>query len=152
MNRRRLFSLALGATALCALPALGATSLPQVEVFKSPSCGYCGAWADHMKAAGFPVKLTLVDDTGAVRRRFGMPDKFASCHTAMVGGYAVEGHVPAAEVKRLLATKPKAIGLAVPSMPPGAPGMDMGARKDPYNVFLIDKSGHETVFAAYPKA
>ena len=152
MNRRRLISLAWGASALASLPAIAATSLPQVEVFKNPSCGCCGAWADHLKAAGFPVKLTLVEDTGAVRQRLGMPERFGSCHTATVGSYTLEGHVPADEVKRLLALKPKAVGLAVPSMPPGSPGMEMGARKDPYNVFLIDKSGHETVFAAYPKA
>jgi len=133
VNRRRLISLAWGASALASLPAIAATSLPQVEVFKNPSCGCCGAWADHLKAAGFPVR-------------------FGSCHTATVGSYTLEGHVPADEVKRLLALKPKAVGLAVPSMPPGSPGMEMGARKDPYNVFLIDKSGHETVFAAYPKA
>jgi hypothetical protein len=126
--------------------------LPQVEVFKNPSCGCCGAWADHMKAAGFPVKVTVVEDTGAVRQRLGMPDRFGSCHTATVSGYTLEGHVPAEEVKRLLALKPKAVGLAVPSMPPGSPGMEMGSRKDPYDVFLIDKRGHETVFASYPKA
>lgn len=152
MNRRNLFSLALGAAALSALPAFAATALPQVEVFKSPYCGCCGAWVDHMKAAGFPVKVTLVDDTTATRKRYGLLDRFGSCHTAIVNGYVVEGHVPAAEVKRLLSTKPNAIGLAVPSMPPGSPGMEMGSRKDPYNVFLIDKSGHETVFAFYPKA
>jgi hypothetical protein len=152
VNRRRLISLAWGATALASLPAIAATSLPQVEVFKNPSCGCCGAWADHLKAAGFPVKLTLVEDTGAVRQRLGMPERFGSCHTATVGSYTLEGHVPADEVKRLLALKPKAVGLAVPSMPPGSPGMEMGARKDPYDVFLIDKRGHETVFASYPKA
>lgn len=152
MNRRHLLALAAGAGALSALSVYAAPTLPQVEVFKNPSCGCCGAWADHLRAAGFPVKLTLVEDTGAVRQRLGMPDRFGSCHTATVGSYTLEGHVPADEVKRLLALKPKAVGLAVPSMPPGSPGMEMGARKDPYNVFLIDKRGHETVFASYPKA
>lgn len=152
MNRRHLLALAAGAGALSALAVNAAPTLPQVEVFKNPSCGCCGAWADHLKAAGFPVKVTLVDDTSAVRQRLGMPDRFGSCHTATIASYTLEGHVPAEEVKRLLALKPKAVGLAVPSMPPGSPGMEMGARKDPYNVFLIDKSGHETVFSAYPKA
>lgn len=105
-----------------------------------------------MKAAGFPVKVQLTDDTSVVRKRLNMPERFGSCHTAVVAGYAVEGHVPAADVKRLLSLKPAAIGIAVPSMPPGSPGMEMGARRDPYNVFLIDKRGHETVFASYPKA
>lgn len=152
MNRRSLISLAAGALAGAALPLRAASALPQVEVFKNPSCGCCGAWVDHMKAAGFPVKVNLTDDTSAARKRLNMPERFGSCHTAVVAGYAVEGHVPADDVKRLLALKPAAIGIAVPSMPPGSPGMEMGARKDPYNVFLIDKRGHETVFASYPKA
>jgi hypothetical protein len=152
MNRRNLFSLALGALALASLPAFAVTTLPQVELFKSPQCGCCGKWVDHMKAAGFPVRVTLVQDVTAVRKRFSMPDRFASCHTAMVNGYVVEGHVPAEEIKRVLAAKPNAIGLAVPSMPPGSPGMEAGSRVDPYDVFLIDKNGGETVFARYPKS
>lgn len=152
MNRRRLLTLAAGAGALAAWPVRAAPPLPLVEVFKNPSCGCCGAWADHLKAAGFPVKLTPVADTGEVRRRVGMPERFGSCHTALVAGYVVEGHVPAAEVRRLLALKPAAVGLAVPSMPPGSPGMEMGSRKDPYDVFLVDRRGNATVFASYPKA
>jgi len=152
MNRRRIFSLALSSMAFPALPAMADSALPQVEVFKSPYCGCCGAWVEHMKGAGFPVKVNLVDDTTAMRKRVGLPDQFGSCHTALVSGYAIEGHVPAVEVKRLLAQKPDAIGLAVPSMPPGSPGMEMGSRKDPYNVYLIDRSGRGTVFASYPRA
>ena len=152
MHRRNALSFMLGAAALGAIPAIAATTLPPVEVFKSPYCGCCGAWVDHMKAAGFVVKVTLVDDTTAARKRLGMPDKFGSCHTATVAGYVLEGHVPAADVKRLLATKPVAAGLAVPGMVPGSPGMESGTRRDPYQVLLIDKSGQETVFAAYPKA
>lgn len=105
-----------------------------------------------MQAAGFPVKVTLVDDTAVMRRRVGLPERFGSCHTALVGGYVLEGHVPATEVKRLLAQRPDAIGLAVPGMPAGSPGMEVGTRKDPYQVLLIDKRGRDTVFAAYPKA
>ena len=152
MNRRNLFSLTLGAIALTTLPAFAASALPAVEVFKSPSCGCCGAWVEHLKAAGFDVKVTLVTDTTAARKRLGMPDKFGSCHTATVGGYVVEGHVPANDIKKLLAMRPVAVGIAVPGMPPGSPGMEVGTRHDPYQVFLIDKSGHETVFASYPKA
>lgn len=81
-----------------------------------------------------------------------MPDRFGSCHTATVEGYVLEGHVPALEVRRLLSTKPKAVGLAVPSIPPGSPGMEVGARKDPYQVLLVDASGDSTVFASYPKS
>lgn len=152
MKRRHILTALAASAASAAMPAFAATQLPLVEVFKSPTCGCCGAWVDHLKAAGFPVKVVEVDDTTATRKRYGLPDKFGSCHTGIVSGYVVEGHVPAAEVKRLLATKPAAIGLAVPGMPVGSPGMEYGDRKDPYDVFLIDKSGRETVFAHYPKS
>jgi hypothetical protein len=152
MKRRHILTALAAGAAAAALPAFAAKKQPLVEVFKSPTCGCCGAWVDHLKAAGFPVKVVEVDDTTATRKRYGLPDKFGSCHTGIVNGYVVEGHVPAAEVKRLLATKPAAIGLAVPGMPVGSPGMEYGDRKDPYDVFLIDKSGRETVFAHYPKA
>ncbi len=152
VNRRRLFSFALGAAALPVFRASAETGAPQLEVFKSPDCSCCSAWVDHMKGAGFKVKVTVVDDTTLARKRYGLPDRFGACHTGIVDGYVIEGHVPASDVKRLLAARPRAIGLAVPSMPPGSPGMEMGSRHDPYDVFLIDKSGHETVFASYPKA
>ena len=154
MNRRRFFKSAGALAALCALPtmpALAAPAGPEVQVFKSPTCGCCGAWVEHMRAAGFTVKVTEVDDTTAARKRLGLPDRYGSCHTATVGGYVLEGHVPAAEAKRLLAAKPKAIGLAVPGMPPSAPGMDVPGRKDPYQVLLVDSAGQSTVFASYPK-
>jgi hypothetical protein len=151
MKRRDFMGVTAVGAAVAALPTFGAPALPLVEVFKSPTCGCCGAWVDHLKAAGFPVKVTDVGDTTVARKRYGLPDKFGSCHTGVVSGYVVEGHVPAAEVKRMLASRPAAIGLAVPGMPPGSPGMEVGGRKDPYDVFLIDKSGRETVFAHYPK-
>ena len=152
MKRRHILT-ALGAGAIAAaMPAFAANQLPLVEVFKSPTCGCCGAWVDHLKAAGFPVKVVEVDDTTATRKRYRLPDKFGSCHTGIVNGYVVEGHVPASEVKRQLATKPAAIGLAVPGMPIGSPGMEYGDRKDPYDVLLIDKGGRDTVFARYPKS
>lgn len=89
------------------------------------------------------------DDTAAIRKKAGIPDPFAACHSAT--SYAIEGHVPAAEIRRLLALRPQAIGLAVPSTPPGSPGMEYSDRKDPYQVFLIDRQGRHTVFASYPK-
>ncbi len=95
--------------------------------------------------------MTDVDDTAEQRKRLGMPQQFGSCHTATVGRYVLEGHVPASEVKRLLEAAPEAIGLAVPSMPVGSPGMEMGTRQDPYHVLLIDRSGAATVYASYPK-
>lgn len=149
MNRRNLISAALGAMAAAAVPARAANALPPVEVFRSPSCGCCGAWVDHLKAAGFVVKVTMVEDTALARRKYGLPDKFGSCHTAIVAGYVVEGHVPAGDVKKLLAMKPLAVGIAVPGMPVGSPGMEMGPRKDPFQVLLVDKQGRERVFSAY---
>lgn len=152
MKRRHILTALAAGAAAAAMPVFAANQLPLVEVFKSPTCGCCGAWVDHLKAAGFPVKVVEVDDTTATRKRYGLPDKFGSCHTGIVSGYVVEGHVPAAEVKRLLAAKPAAIGLTVPGMPVGSPGMEYGDRRDPYDVFLVDKGGRETVFAHYPKS
>lgn len=152
MKRRVFIAAATAAAALASIPAMGANALPEVEVFKSPYCGCCGAWVDHLKAAGFSVKVTPVDDITAARKRTGMPDGFGSCHTATIGGYALEGHVPAAEIKRLLVLKPAAVGLAVPGMPPSSPGMDVPSRRDPYDVLLIQKQGGHTVFARYPRA
>ncbi len=149
MKRRHFL---LGAAAAAAgFQALAASSLPQVDVYKNPDCGCCSGWVDHLKAAGFPVKVHETPDTSAVRKRHGIPDQFGSCHTGVVGGYALEGHVPAEEVKRLLAQKPMAAGLSVPGMPVGSPGMEVGSRKDPFPVLLIDKAGRSSVFATYPK-
>lgn len=151
MKRRNFLGTVMAGSAVTALPVFAATSLPVVEVFKSATCGCCGAWVDHMKTAGFSMKVVDVADTTVTRKRYGLPDKFGSCHTGVVSGYVVEGHVPAAEVKRMLVLKPAAIGLAVPEMPVGSPGMEVGDLKDPYEVFLIDRSGQATVFAHYPK-
>ena len=127
--------------ASAALPAL-ATAKPAVEVWKDPSCGCCQDWITHMEQNGFAV---TVHETGnaAVRARLGLPNKLGSCHTALVGGYLLEGHVPAADVRKLLQQKPKALGLAVPGMPVGSPGMDgpeYKGRKDPYDVLLVTRN------------
>lgn len=151
MNRRTFLGGAGVLAAFAALPTLAAPTPLEVQVFKSPYCGCCGGWIKHMEAAGFAIRVTEVTDTTAARKSLGLPDRFGSCHTATVGGYVLEGHVPAAEVKRLLATKPKAIGLAVPGMPPASPGMDTPGRKDPYQVLLVDSSGQSSVWANYPK-
>jgi hypothetical protein len=151
MKRRRFLSAVAGVFAVARVPAHAAAAWPAVDVFKSPTCGCCGAWVEHLRAAGFDVRVTEVDDTSAARKRLGMPDAFGSCHTASVGGYVLEGHVPAAEVKRLLGAKPKAIGLAVPGMPVGSPGMEVGSRRDPYDVLLVARDGRSTVYAHYPK-
>ena len=104
-----------------------------------------------MKSAGFNVRVAQVHNAAVERKRLGMPQRYGSCHTATVDGYVLEGHVPADEVKQLLATKPKALGLAAPGMPPTAPGMETPGRKDPYQVLLVDASGESSVFASYPK-
>ena len=150
MKRRNLLAAAAGLSVLAVVPSRAASSWPAIDVFKSASCGCCKAWVKHLKAAGFEVRVTDVDDTTAARKRLGMPDAFGSCHTGSVGGYVLEGHVPAADVKRLLAAKPKAVGLAVPGMPVGSPGMEVGTRRDPYDVLLVDRNGRSTVFASYP--
>lgn len=151
MKRRHFLTAVAAAAASASIPVLAATSLPQVEVYKNSDCGCCGAWVDHLKAAGFQVKVHETPDTSAIRKRHGIPDEFGSCHTGVVAGYALEGHVPAEDVKRLLARKPAAAGLSVPGMPVGSPGMEMGSRKDAFQVLLIDKAGRSSVFATYPK-
>ncbi len=121
----------------------------EVTVWKSPSCGCCGKWVDHMRAAGFRVVVREADDLSPVKRTQGVPDRLASCHTALVDGYTIEGHVPAAEVKRLLAERPSARGLAVPGMPVGSPGMEQGSAREPYDVILFDDAKRQTVFRRY---
>lgn len=135
-------------------PGLLAQSKPQVEVWKDPSCGCCKDWVSHLESNGFAVR---VFETGndAARTRLGVPDKLGSCHTALVGGYAIEGHVPAREIHRLLKERPAAIGLSVPGMPVGSPGMDgaiYGGRKDPYAVLLIQRDGSTRVYQSYEAA
>lgn len=121
-------------------------ALPVVEVYKSAQCGCCKLWAEHLEKNGFTVILHDVNDVPAARKKLGMPDQFGSCHTAKAGQYLVEGHVPAADIKRLLKERPKAIGLAVPSMPPGSPGME-SEHPVPYDTLLITTHGTAKVFA-----
>lgn len=131
--------------------ALAAQTPTLVEVWKDPNCGCCADWVKHLQSQGFQVKVNDVGNT-AVRKRLGMPEKLGSCHTALVAGYVLEGHVPAIEVRRLLREKPQALGLAVPGMPVGSPGMDgevYGGRQDPYDVLLVGKDGSTRVFQRY---
>jgi hypothetical protein len=147
MKRRSLVTAAFASLAGVATP-LRAANRPEVEVWKAPTCGCCKDWVTYLEANGFSVK---VFDTGntAMRARLGIPERLGSCHTARVGGYAIEGHVPAQDIHRLLAQRPKAIGLAVPGMPIGSPGMDgpaYGNRRDPYDVLLVHSDGKPSVF------
>jgi len=123
-------------------------ALPVVEVYKSAQCGCCKLWAEHLQKNGFTVILHDVDDIPAARKKLGMPEKYGSCHTAKAGQYLVEGHVPAADIKRLLKERPKAIGLAVPSMPPGSPGMESD-HPVAYDTLLVGEDGKAKVFARH---
>jgi hypothetical protein len=121
-----------------------------IQVFKTPTCGCCHLWVKHLEANGFTTKVTDMDDLSGIKKKYGVPAKANSCHTAVVDGYTLEGHVPATEVKRLLKEKPAAVaGLAVPGMPVGSPGMEYGKTVQPYNVMSFDKAGQLKVFASY---
>jgi hypothetical protein len=151
-KRRRSFTMTM-AMATLILPNVpqAAPEPPLVQVWKAPTCGCCKDWVRHLQANGFRVE---VNDTGntAARSRLGVPMKMGSCHTALVRGYAIEGHVPARDILRLIKEQPSAVGLAVPGMPVGSPGMDgpeYGSRKDPYDVLLLRKDGSSVVFQSY---
>ena len=119
-----------------------------LEVYKSPSCGCCGAWLDDMRSAVFQVLVTDITDLRQIKNKFGIIPELRACHSAVIDGYVIEGHVPSREVMRLLKDRPKAIGLAVPGMPIGSPGMEQGSRHDPFQVILFS-STHRSVFGAY---
>lgn len=145
MRFHRLIPLSL---VLLAGAAAASPSLPPVEVYKSAFCGCCTQWVEHMRQAGFRVNVHETEDGSGARRRLGMPDRYAACHSAKAGDYLIEGHVPAGDVKRLLAERPKALGIAVPSMPPGSPGME-GQRAVPYQTLLIQADGASLIFARH---
>lgn len=151
-NRRRVFQTLLGGSAaLPFMPVLAAADGWMIEVWKDPGCGCCDDWITHLEENGFDV--TAYNEGGVqAMRRLGMPTRYGSCHTAEIGGYAIEGHVPARDILRLLDEQPDAVGLSVPGMPRGTPGMDgpqYGNVVDPYDVLLIDKDGNASVFQSY---
>lgn len=152
MERRIFVRVILGAGAAAvaaprvARAMIGAAPMP-MTVYKSPSCGCCKSWVTHMQGAGFTVKVIDMDDLTAVKKNAGVPQKLQSCHTALVGAYVIEGHVPADLVKKMLNQKPQITGLAVPGMVTGSPGMEMGESKDPYDVIAFDRTGKTSVFA-----
>ncbi|MEO8127991.1 MAG: DUF411 domain-containing protein [Bryobacteraceae bacterium] len=122
---------------------------PEITVFKTKTCGCCGKWVEHVRASGFKVTVKEVASTAEYQKQYGVPERLQSCHTAIVGGYTIEGHVPAADIQRLLKERPKAKGLAVPGMPAGSPGME-GARSDAYSVVKFDAAGAASVYRKYP--
>ncbi len=123
-------------------------SAAAIEVMKSPYCGCCAHWVEYLKKGGFEVKVTDTDEMDAVKDRLRVPEALRSCHTAKVGQYVVEGHVPAEDIERLLKEKPEAIGIAVAGMPMGAPGMEHGSHKEPYKTILFTAKGTR-VFASH---
>jgi hypothetical protein len=148
LSRRHL--LALLATIAAARP-LAAETLPKVHVVKDPGCGCCNDWIDHIRDAGFPVSFEEMEagKLADLKASLGLKPGQVSCHTAQVEGYLIEGHVPATDVKRLLAEKPDAIGLSVPGMPFGSPGMGPESEREPYQVLLVAGDGSSSVFASY---
>jgi hypothetical protein len=140
LNRRRLVA------AIALLPlAVGSThaapALPKMTVSKDPNCGCCGAWIDYLRADGFAVEVVERADMGRIKSELGVPADLQSCHTAQIGNYVIEGHVPADSIRRLLTEQPQATGLAVPGMPASAPGMDVPGARDSYDVVLFGAAG-----------
>ena len=152
MNRRDVLGMLGGAAVLAGqrAPAASAAGLPPVTVHKTESCGCCKLWVEHLQKAGFAVKVVNSDNLAPVKQRLGVPAAMGSCHTAEVGGYFVEGHVPVQDVRRLLAGKPRARGLAVPGMPAGSPGMEVSSGEvAPYEVLLVGTDGSAQVYARH---
>lgn len=144
----------LAAASVCVLAAVSARAAPAarlaIKVYKDPSCGCCTAWADRLTAAGFDVTVEEHDDMAALKAKLGVPEALASCHTGVIAGYAIEGHVPPEDIKRLLAKRPAAKGIAVPGMPVNSPGMEVpGEANEPYTVWLFRKDGVHEAFAQH---
>ncbi|MEP2715557.1 DUF411 domain-containing protein [Pseudophaeobacter sp.] len=149
MHRRTLLFTA-AALPLASLPALAGPVEPLL-VMKSPTCGCCTAWVDHLKLAGFATDTRTVEDDQlwSMKSRLGITAELSSCHTALAGAYVVEGHVPVGDIQRLLTERPDALGLTVPGMPIGSPGMEMGGEKEPFETLLIKPDGSTVVFAQH---
>lgn len=150
ISRRLLLAGAAAVPVLLSMPTAGhAARLPLVTVTKDPSCGCCSGWAEHIEAARFPIEIVESGDVGRLKQQLGVPSALHSCHTAEVAGYVIEGHVPAPALRRLLAERPLATGLAVPGMPAGSPGMDFpGVAPESYEVILFGPDS-QTTFARF---
>lgn len=136
------------AGAAAEVPAVSATSVPSlsIKVYKDANCGCCKAWIEHLEQNGFKVESVDMPDLSAVKQKYGVKPELESCHTGVVNGYTVEGHVPADLIKKMLTEKPAILGLAVPGMVTGSPGME-GATKEKYDVLTFDRAGRTTVYA-----
>ena len=149
MNQRRVFIGQFAALFAVGPVAVFAESTgPLVQVYKSRTCGCCSKWVDHMRTAGFDIEATNVPDVGVYKLEYGVPRALGSCHTAVVEGYIVEGHVPADDVIKMLRQKPAIKGIAVPGMPMGSPGME-SPNPQPYDVIAFDSAGNTSVFATH---
>ncbi len=131
-------------------PARAASDAPLIKVFKSPSCGCCTKWVDQAKAAGFRIEAINTENMDMIKKQAAVPEHLQSCHTAMIDGYVIEGHVPFSDIRRMLKTRPKARGLSVPGMVTGSPGMEYENEREPYNVILFSANGSEKIFKSYP--
>lgn len=150
-GRRRMLKLLgpailLGVAALVGRPA--AAALPTVTLYKNPDCGCCGIWAKYMQASGYRVKVLMRDDMEPIKLRAGVPDDLATCHTAFIDDYVVEGHVPLPAIEKMLKERPKILGIAVPGMPAGSPGMPT-VNAEPYQVFTFDADGNQTLYMSF---
>ena len=148
MTRRQL----LGILSMLAATGVRVTAQkgPAVQVYKDPTCGCCSLWVEHLRKAGFSATVSDVDDIDAIKTKHGVPRQARSCHTAIVGGYVIEGHVPATDVQRLLKERPAVAGIGVAGMPIGSPGMEVASVKpQPYDVLAFTKAGEVTVFASH---
>lgn len=145
----------LGAALLAALVSMSGSTLaqrqtPTVQVYKTPTCGCCANWVKHLQAHGFTTRVTDIEDLSQTKAKLNVPGRVQSCHTATVDGYVLEGHVPAADVQRLLKERPTVLGIAVPGMPIGSPGMEVPNQKpQAFRVYSFDKKGQVQVFASH---
>ncbi len=148
MTRRQI--LVALSTALAAGVHTAGQTPPSVRVYRDPTCGCCGLWVEHLRKAGFVATVTEVEDMGAIKTKYGVPPRVGSCHTALVGNYVLEGHVPADDVRRLLKERPDIAGIGVPGMPIGSPGMEVaGMKPQAYDVLAFDKKGTTRVFSSH---
>lgn len=143
----RTIALAVSFAVVAALTPAAQVATP-ITVYKTPTCGCCGKWVDHMRQNGFNPTVTDLPNLSAVKQSAGVPANLQSCHTSTIGGYAIEGHVPADVVRQLLKEKPKVAGIAVPGMPVGSPGMEQPGRQDKYNVVAFGADGTQKVYAS----
>ncbi len=131
------------------MPEKNAPQAINIEVYRSPSCSCCGKWVAHLQQNQFQVKDIVTENVQAIKDKYGVTSEIASCHTALVNGYVIEGHVPANDIKKLLKLKTDVIGIAVPAMPVGTPGMENNGKQDAYNVISFDRAKQQKVFSHY---